>query len=254
MPRRLTTAGSHARRHIAAVLVALAWSSAAFCGEIHDVVKGGDIDKAKALLKSNPALVASKNKDGWTPLHVAVIDGNKNMVQLLLSISKAEVNARNNRNVTPLEDMAERTDMVLSFGSSYGTTGTASEKAESANDPMLAIAALLIANGANTNGDAKFVQTAPLLQACRAKNWSFASMLIQSGARPDIAFPDGPDKGMTPLHYAVGYGNAAVVKLLIAHKAPINAVAEKYSTPLHVAVMMGQPAIATLLRQQGGHE
>ena len=234
--------------------LALAWSSPSLCGEIHDVVKAGNVDKVKALLKSNPALAASKNKEGWTPLHVAVIDGNKAMVQLLLSTSKAEVNARNNSNVTPLEDLAERSDMVLSFGSSYGTTGTASQKADSPNDPKLIIAGLLIDNGANINGEAKFVQTAPLLQACRAKNWGFASLLIQRGARLDVAFPDGPDKGMTPLHYAVGYGNTAVVKLLIAHKAPINAVSEKYSTPLHVAVTMNQTAVATLLRQQGGHE
>src|SRR5665213_4381912 len=123
------------------------------------------------------------------------------MVQLLLSTSKAEVNTRNNRHVTPLEDLAERSDMILSFGSSYGTTATASQKPASTNDPTLTIATLLIANGANIDGDAKFLQTAPLLQACRAKNWGFASLLIQRGARLDVAFPDGPDKGMTALHY-----------------------------------------------------
>ncbi len=153
-----------------------------------------------------------------------------------------------------LEDLAERADMELSFGSSYGTTATAHSAAVKANDPSLLIAALLIANGANINGDSAFVQKAPLLQACRARNWSMVTLLIQKGARPDVAFPDGPDKGMTPLHYAVGYGRVAIVNLLISHKAPINAASAKYSTPLHMAVTSGHQDVARLLRQAGGHE
>lgn len=244
---------SPSRRAACALTLLASGAIPAFAGAIHEAVQAGNLDLVKTLLKSNPSLISSKDKDGWTPLHAAVIGGDKVIVQFLLSVSKAEVNARDNEKQTPLEDMASRVDMVLSFGSSYGTTGTASQAPEKANDPKLAIAALLLANGANINGDPQFISTAPLLQACRAKNWSFASLLIQRGARLDIAFPDEPDKGMTPLHYAAGYGAESVVRLLLAHKAPVNAVAETYSTPLHVAVLMNQPAIAKLLRDQGAH-
>jgi hypothetical protein len=35
-------------------LVTLAWSSLAFCGEIHDAAQNGDLEKVKVLVKDNP--------------------------------------------------------------------------------------------------------------------------------------------------------------------------------------------------------
>ena len=56
-------------------LFALTWSSLAFCGEIHDAAKAGDLAKVKALLKENPNLVLSKEyKEGRTSLHMAALD------------------------------------------------------------------------------------------------------------------------------------------------------------------------------------
>ena len=87
------------RRHC--TLVALAWSSLAFCGEIHDAAKRGDLAKVKALLKDNPDLVFSKDNDGKTPLHLAAVYGHKDVAELLLA-NKAEVNAKDNDGDTPL--------------------------------------------------------------------------------------------------------------------------------------------------------
>src|ERR1017187_9440312 len=88
-------------RRAAVLLVALAWSSLAFCGEIHDAAKAGDLEKVSALLKDKPDLVSSKNNDGSTPLHLAATKGDWKVVELLLA-SKAEVNAKDNSGVTPL--------------------------------------------------------------------------------------------------------------------------------------------------------
>ena len=38
----------------AVMLVALAWSSLAFCGEIHDAARAGNVGKVSALLNDNP--------------------------------------------------------------------------------------------------------------------------------------------------------------------------------------------------------
>ena len=51
-------------------MVALAWSSLGFGGEIHDAAKAGDLAKVKTLLKDNPDLVFSKDSYGRTPLHL----------------------------------------------------------------------------------------------------------------------------------------------------------------------------------------
>jgi len=96
------------------MLVALAWSSPAFCGEIHDAAQDGALRKVKALLKDDPDLVFSRDRDGMTPLHWAEQEGHKDMAELLLA-NKAEVNAKDKNGWTPLhyaaaygrKDMAE---------------------------------------------------------------------------------------------------------------------------------------------------
>jgi len=95
----------------AAMLVALAWTSLAFGGEIHDAAEKGNLEKAKALLKDNPALVFSKDREGRTPLLLAVNyrefgfyehkPEHKAVVALLL-INKADANAKDKWGGTPL--------------------------------------------------------------------------------------------------------------------------------------------------------
>jgi hypothetical protein len=59
-------------RHLAvASLLALAWSLSAFCGEIHEASKRGNLANVKALLMENPNLVHIKDRIGDTPLHIA---------------------------------------------------------------------------------------------------------------------------------------------------------------------------------------
>jgi ankyrin repeat protein len=64
-------------------LVALASGSLAFGGDIHEAAQNGDLEKVKALLKDNPALVFSKGDKGVTPLHWAAIKGHKDVAALL---------------------------------------------------------------------------------------------------------------------------------------------------------------------------
>jgi len=70
------------------MLIALACSIPAFCGEIHDAAKAGDLAKVKALLKENPELISSKSTEGFAPLHWAAGKGHKDRVELLLAIQQ----------------------------------------------------------------------------------------------------------------------------------------------------------------------
>ncbi len=85
----------------AVMLIALAWSSLAFCGEIHDAVRNDDLARVQALLKDNPDLALSKDKIGRTALQWAAILDRKEISQVLLDY-KADINARDSAGMTPL--------------------------------------------------------------------------------------------------------------------------------------------------------
>src|ERR1035438_8758961 len=93
-------------RPAAVLLIALAWTSLAFGGEIHDAARNGDLEKVKALLKDNPDLVFSEDSGGETPLHGAAFKGHKDVVELLLA-NKAKAEAKSNNGVTSLHWAAE---------------------------------------------------------------------------------------------------------------------------------------------------
>ena len=76
-------------------LALLGGSTAALCGPIHDAARKGDANKIKALLQADPKLVADRDKNGDTPLHMACLHGQMAAAQALIDAG-ADVNAKNN--------------------------------------------------------------------------------------------------------------------------------------------------------------
>lgn len=93
-------------RLLAVTLLALAWCSPAFSGQIHDAAANGDLERVRALLKDDPDLVLSKDDKGYTPLHWAAKNGHTDVARLLL-VNKAEINAKTNIGWTPLHEAAD---------------------------------------------------------------------------------------------------------------------------------------------------
>jgi ankyrin repeat protein len=150
------------------LLILLAWSIPAFCGEIHEAVKAGNLGKAKALLKQNPELVFSKDNDGRTPLHWAAEKGHKGVMELLLA-NQADINARNNNGRTPMQlaSAKDHKDVVE----------------------------LLLAKGADVNADAEalFETGISYLQAGQynKSRWTFRTLIQiypHSEKAPDAVF------------------------------------------------------------------
>jgi len=184
---------------------------------IHDAARSGDLAKVVALLKNNPDLVFSKNKEGVTPLHEAAACGRKDIAQLLL-VGKAEVDAKDNARNTSLHFAARNGHKDL--------------------------AEVLLANGADVNAKDIDGET-PLLNATWFNHRDLAEMLLANKANVNAK----SDLGSTPLHNAAQNGNRDLVKLLLANKADINAKTNFSETPLQFAQKNKHEGVAELLRQ-----
>ena len=171
---------------VAVTLVTLAWSGLAFCGEIHDAARAGDLEKVKALLKTNPDLVfTNDDKFGGTPLVFAAEKGHKDVAELLLA-NKANVDARVIDGETPLHFAAElgHKDVVE----------------------------LLLAHGANINATNRDGFT-PLHAAALAGHKDVVELLVAKKADVNARNTDG----FTPLHLAAFNHFTNVVEVLRKH-------------------------------------
>jgi serine/threonine-protein phosphatase 6 regulatory ankyrin repeat subunit B len=222
------------------MLVALAWSSLAFCGEIHDAAKSDDLEKVKALLKANPDLVSSKESHGWTPLHYAAANGEKDVVELLLA-NKAEVNATNNNGWTPLhmailnkyQDIA---DLLRQHGgqdaSPIATPGD-STKIEPKNNRGF-------------QSDMSSIKNDGGLFTLNAALEDTNTIKTQLRDHPDWIF-DKDANGENPLLISVLAGRKDVVELLLTYKIDVNSKDNAGQTALHKAAYSNQKDIAELL-------
>ena len=209
-------------RHAVVILFVIAWSNLAFCGEIHEAAKVGDLEKVKALLKDNPELVSNRNTIylNYTPLHYATHWGHKDVAELLLA-NKADVNATNSDGQTPLHLAA-----ILGYKD---------------------LANLLLANKADINANGYHGRT-PLLCAAIGGHKDVVELLLVN--KSNVNTKD--DDGQTPLHAAAYKGQKDLVELLLANNADVNARGKGGETPLHrVAGSNGKKDVVELLLTKG---
>lgn len=79
--------------------------------ELRSAAYNGDIDKVRLLLQKG-ADVNAADKDGTTPLHVAISKGNAVVVRQLLAIG-ANVHAADKNGMRPLHTAAQRGDLNM---------------------------------------------------------------------------------------------------------------------------------------------
>lgn len=263
-----------------AVMMALAWTNRAFCGEIHDAARIGDLKKVRKLLKHNPDLVFSKDSDGETPLQLAAVNNRKDVVELLLA-NGAAVGAKDNKGWAPLHFAAEFgyrevVELLLSSKADVnaGTNDGITPLHLAARIGRKDIVGLLLANGAAVNAKDITAGDTPLHWAAIYCNKDAAELLLANKTEVNASNRGG----LTPLHMAARWEHQAalaayasrmmhhsrvnvypeidtdMVTLLLANGAEINAKDTKGWTPLHYAQSQGITDVAELLRQHGGHE
>ena len=187
---------------------------------LHWAIIDGNFEAVQFLV-SNGAEVNVKCSLGNTPLHWITclwFDNGDYFARFLVS-QGADVNATNNRGLTPLH-----------FAAFYGKVHSAK---------------FLISAGAAVNINNNPYKYTPLHLAVR--DAETARFLISVGA--DIHAKN--NWGYTPLHEAAWTGTLETVKILIAAGADIDVKDEFSETPLDVAVRNGHTEVAEYLSDFG---
>jgi ankyrin repeat protein len=258
---------------------------------LHRAARDGNIEKLRELLEQGGADVNAQVRSkeerspewGSTPLHYAVRDGHIDVVRLLIE-KGADVNAANDRGVTPLHRAIYNVQIAKLLLDAGAKVDAADERGEtplhwSAMDGAPDTVALLLDSNAAVAA-ADHQGRTPLHVAAEHANESFAKALLTHKAGADVAdrfgvtplhlaslngdeplvaalldagaAPNAQDTfGVTALYEATRRSSAAVVSRLLQSNADPSLADVYGSTPLHVAGRMGKAPVARLLLEAG---
>ncbi|KAH8268491.1 hypothetical protein KR026_007811 [Drosophila bipectinata] len=234
-----------------------------------DVEQSRDLVAAASIAIAAPELLESADEDGFTPLHLAVIQGNLAMVNLLLA-NKADVNAVDNEGHSVVHwatvcGEVESLRAVLAAGASVakpdanggtplhyaaqmcGATHDSKQQASSTASTKLSLEILGILLGhPQSSVDVQDKDgRQPLLWAASAGSAKAVIALVKAGARVESSDKDG----LTALHCAGSRGHTECIDTLIGLcGAPTDLIDSNGCTALHYAVTLGHAdATARLL-------
>uniref|UniRef100_A0A182NRY9 ANK_REP_REGION domain-containing protein n=1 Tax=Anopheles dirus TaxID=7168 RepID=A0A182NRY9_9DIPT len=232
---------------------------------LHYCSSAQDIAAAASVAMVAPELIESADEDGFTPLHLAVIQGNLQLVNLLLA-NGADVNALDNEGHSVVHwatvcGEVEALRSVLAAGADVSTPdinggsplhyaaqmcGANYEGKTARASAKLALEILnTLLNHPDTSVEVEDKDgRQPLLWAASAGSAKAVLALIKAGAHVESADKDG----LTALHCAASRGHTECIDTLInlcgAHTDQIDS---NGCTALHYAVTLGHADATSLL-------
>ena len=193
---------------------------------IFAAAEAGDDATVAELIRNDPKLVSNTNSIGYTPLHVAAIDGHGHVVECLLR-NGADINRQ----------------------SASDKSGRSTPLHCAAYNGQLEVTRLLLSKAANI--EAKEMNgCTPLHIASFMGENQVVELLISKGANLEAK---DEKNGSTPLSWAVAAGKKDVVETLLSKGAVVNAKNKKGETPLSVATQAKNQEIMTLLERRGAN-
>jgi ankyrin repeat protein len=214
------------------------------------VVALNDTKIIKRFLE-NGADVNYTNPYGETALHIAVANGNFDIVKLLVEKYSANINAQTIKNTTPLlialqNDQENIANYILSRNpvlnvkeEEWGLTEIHHATLRGYSE----IVKKLIEKKVNLNEQDNDGYTALVYAANNSSN-EILKLLLEAGANKALV---DPQYKATPLLTAVSNGNLEGCKLLLEAGASVNTCNKYYLSPLEVAASNGFVDIAKLL-------
>ena len=159
----------------------------------------------------SPALnIETRNKDGYTPLSLAVRELDVNMVKMLLRLG-ANPNSTYRGGSRYLVHYLANDDRVLE---NNNLEDSSDEEQKSLLSKQLEIMKLLLVNGANVNEIQTSYDYTPLHYAVKHSNYDLVELLLKHGANMELKAPfnrdvgepvDPGDLSFTPIEWAEQY-------------------------------------------------
>jgi len=227
---------------------------------IHDAVKSGSIDEVRDLISTDSSLINAVDDAGNTPLHVACGIRSPEMVRLLLEAG-AGIDAVNKQGMTSLR-LAINTmntkivEMLLEWGAKrddvhpiFGSVMNQAIAVTCQNNKGPLLVQLLIAYGLTLDaGQVDALGMTPLDWAVHFGNTEMASLALDHGADVNRV---SQRLGRTALVGAVNKGNSELVDILLEHGADISLVDKDGHPAIYYAVDQGRTAILKALLSNG---
>jgi len=170
---------------------------------LHLLISAQHLDIIKWLLTSKYLQnvdVNSKDKNGWTPLHAAIMERNLDICEVLLQNEKTDVHAKSNDGNIPLHYLSRQ------------------QLEESTIPRLQQIINLMINKGVDIDDKNNMGET-PLFNACFKGAKSTITFLIQKGAKIN----ESNISGDTSVHYAVRRGDVEILSLMKSKVINLNA-------------------------------
>ncbi|XP_022603642.1 caskin-1 [Seriola dumerili] len=215
--------------------------------------------KAKLLGSAKKVNVNFQDTDGFSPLHHAALNGNLELISLLLE-SQAAVDIRDQKGMRPLhyaawQGKAEPMKMLLKSGSSVNSQSDEGQIPLhlSAQHGHYDVSEMLLQHQSNPcivdNGG-----KTPLDLACEFGRVGVVQLLLSSNMCAALLEPKKGDttdpNGTSPLHLAAKNGHIDIIRLLIQAGIDINRQT-KAGTALHEAALCGKTEAVRLLLDSG---
>ena len=219
---------------------------------LFDAIAENDYNLAIKLINDKTVDINETNKNGETPLFIA-LKKELNEIYMLLINKGANVNTPNNNGKSPLfialeNELNEVCKLLISKGADVN------QENKNGKTPLFIalenelddLAILLLENGADVNKvDNK--ENTPIMYAIQRSDDKMCELLINKGAvvnRVDM-------HGETPLFLASRNGLVEICELLINKGADVNQTDKHRRTPLYIATREGNNLVCELLISKG---
>ncbi|XP_037111701.1 caskin-1 isoform X7 [Syngnathus acus] len=215
--------------------------------------------KAKLLGSAKKVNVNFQDTDGFSPLHHAALNGNMELITLLLE-SQAAVDIRDQKGMRPLhyaawQGKAEPMKMLLKSASSVNVQSDEGQIPLhlSAQHGHYDVSEMLLQHQSNPCIVDNAGKT-PLDLACEFGRVGVVQLLLSSNMCAALLEPKKGDttdpNGTSPLHLAAKNGHIDIIRLLIQSGIDINRQT-KAGTALHEAALCGKTEAVRLLLESG---